>query len=51
MVPAPTARPSGCTFRDRCAVAVPRCAADAPALVPVAAGGAARCHLVPGAPA
>jgi peptide/nickel transport system ATP-binding protein len=51
MVPAPTARPSGCTFRDRCAVAVPRCAADVPTLVPVAAGGAARCHLAPGAPA
>ncbi len=45
-VPPPTAWPSGCRFRDRCSHAWDRCAAEAPALVPVAEGHAARCHLV-----
>ncbi len=45
-VPPPTAWPGGCRFHDRCAYAWPRCAAEAPALVPVRDGRAARCHLV-----
>jgi peptide/nickel transport system ATP-binding protein len=46
MVPAATARPSGCTFRDRCGVAFERCAHEVPSLVPTPIGGAARCHLI-----
>jgi oligopeptide/dipeptide ABC transporter ATP-binding protein len=44
-VPAPTAWPSACRFRDRCAVAFDRCATDAPALPDAA--HTARCHLAP----
>jgi len=44
-VPPPTAWPTGCRFRDRCGFAWPRCEAEAPALVPISAGHAARCHL------
>lgn len=37
---------TGCVFRTRCPDAMPRCAAEAPALR-VAAGRAVACHLVP----
>ncbi len=41
---APTAGP-GCVFRDRCPQAFARCAAETPALRPVAAGRKVACHL------
>ncbi len=44
-VPAPTAWPDGCRFRDRCASAWDRCAAEHPALVTVGAEHDSRCHL------
>ena len=44
-VPAPTAWPSGCRFRDRCASAWDRCAHEHPAIVDVGTGHASRCHL------
>jgi peptide/nickel transport system ATP-binding protein len=50
-VPSPIAWPEGCRFHERCAVAIDRCASEAPALRRVAGGDAARCHLVPGADA
>ena len=34
MVPKLTELPSGCRFRDRCDVAIPRCAVEEPALLP-----------------
>jgi oligopeptide/dipeptide ABC transporter ATP-binding protein len=43
-VPAPTAWPSGCRFRDRCPFAFDRCEREVPALS--GAAHAARCHLV-----
>ncbi len=44
---APDARnpPSGCRFRDRCPVAVKRCADETPALREVAPGRRVACHL------
>ncbi|MBL0169131.1 MAG: ABC transporter ATP-binding protein [Gemmatimonadaceae bacterium] len=45
-VPAPTAWPTGCRFRERCAHAFDRCATESPALVQVGAAHRARCHLV-----
>ncbi|MBI2797260.1 MAG: ABC transporter ATP-binding protein [Gemmatimonadetes bacterium] len=45
-VPPATAWPGGCRFRDRCPHAWDKCAAEAPALVQVTPGHAARCHLV-----
>jgi peptide/nickel transport system ATP-binding protein len=42
-VPAPTAWPSGCRFRDRCALAFDRCEREAPELP--TAPHAARCHI------
>jgi oligopeptide/dipeptide ABC transporter ATP-binding protein len=42
-VPAPTAWPTGCRFRDRCPLAFDRCASEAP-LLPDGEHGA-RCHL------
>ena len=45
-VPAATDWPGGCRFRDRCAHAWEKCAAEAPALVQVGHSHAARCHLV-----
>jgi oligopeptide/dipeptide ABC transporter ATP-binding protein len=42
-VPAPTAWPTGCRFRDRCPLAFDRCATEHPALPDGAHG--ARCHL------
>jgi peptide/nickel transport system ATP-binding protein len=45
MVPAATSWPTGCRFRDRCDVAIARCAIEAPELLARQQGGAARCHL------
>lgn len=45
-VPAATAWPAGCRFRDRCAYAWERCAVDAPALTQIAPAHRVRCHLV-----
>jgi oligopeptide/dipeptide ABC transporter ATP-binding protein len=42
--PSPTAVPSGCAFRTRCAHATDACAAAVPALEPVPLGGAVACH-------
>ncbi|WP_203075192.1 ABC transporter ATP-binding protein [Falsiroseomonas ponticola] len=39
-------QPSGCAFRDRCPLAMPRCAEEAPALRSIAPGRMAACHLV-----
>ncbi|WP_325265746.1 dipeptide/oligopeptide/nickel ABC transporter permease/ATP-binding protein [uncultured Rhizobium sp.] len=50
--PLPSARPSGCTFRDRCPIALPACAHIRPALYPSADGErAVRCLRAPEAPA
>jgi oligopeptide/dipeptide ABC transporter ATP-binding protein len=37
--------PSGCSFRDRCPYAMPRCAAETPQLRPAAGGHHVACHL------
>jgi oligopeptide/dipeptide ABC transporter ATP-binding protein len=42
-VPDPTSLPSGCRFRDRCPRASERCAAEDPALEPVAPGRLVAC--------
>lgn len=39
-------QPSGCAFRDRCPLAMARCAEEAPALRSIAPGRMAACHLV-----
>ena len=44
-IPSPLAPPPGCHFHPRCSFAGPRCRVEAPALVPVAAGQVAACHL------
>ncbi|WP_372620277.1 ABC transporter ATP-binding protein [Falsiroseomonas sp.] len=44
-VPDARTPPSGCRFRDRCPVAVPRCAEEDPPLRPVGDGVLAACHL------
>jgi oligopeptide/dipeptide ABC transporter ATP-binding protein len=44
-VPAPTAWPAGCRFRDRCPYAWERCATEHPPLYAIAGGHASRCHL------
>jgi peptide/nickel transport system ATP-binding protein len=47
-VPPPTAWPSGCRFRDRCAYAWERCEAEHPPLYQIGAASSAhssRCHL------
>jgi peptide/nickel transport system permease protein len=50
--PLPSARPSGCTFRDRCPIAISACAEIRPALYPSADGErAVRCLRAPEAPA
>ena len=45
-VPHPTRVPSGCPFRDRCALAVEGCAASLPSLEEKAAGRRVRCFRV-----
>jgi len=37
--------PSGCSFRDRCPYAMPRCAVETPPLRSVAGGHHVACHL------
>ncbi|WP_184363095.1 ABC transporter ATP-binding protein [Rhizobium sp. BK602] len=48
--PNPAARPAGCAFHPRCAVAVARCREETPTLQVVASGHEAACHLVSGDP-
>jgi oligopeptide/dipeptide ABC transporter ATP-binding protein len=45
-VPAATAWPAGCRFRDRCAHAWERCATEPPALAQLGPAHRVRCHLV-----
>jgi oligopeptide transport system ATP-binding protein len=44
-LPSPLSPPSGCVFRTRCPIAVPRCADEAPVLRPIAPGSEAACLL------
>ncbi len=44
-VPAPTAWPSGCRFRERCPYAWERCVTQHPPLYQIGAGHVSRCHL------
>jgi oligopeptide/dipeptide ABC transporter ATP-binding protein len=44
-VPPPTAWPSGCRFRDRCAYAWERCEREHPPLYQIGPGHTSRCHL------
>jgi peptide/nickel transport system ATP-binding protein len=44
-VPAPTAWPAGCRFRDRCPYSWERCEAEHPPLYQIGSGHASRCHL------
>jgi len=44
-VPPPTAWPTGCRFRDRCAYAWERCAREHPPLYQIGVGHVSRCHL------
>jgi peptide/nickel transport system ATP-binding protein len=46
-VPAPSERPAGCAFADRCPFAQPHCRAEAPVLRAVGAGHAAACWRAP----
>jgi peptide/nickel transport system ATP-binding protein len=43
--PSPAAMPSGCPFRTRCPVAVPRCAEETPPLRPLGPSRLVACHL------
>ena len=43
-IPSAAAPPPGCRFHTRCPVAQPRCAVDAPALLPIEPGRSVRCH-------
>jgi peptide/nickel transport system ATP-binding protein len=45
-VPNPLDPPAGCAFHPRCPHANERCRAEPPALIELAAGGAAACHAV-----
>ncbi|UFN48148.1 ABC transporter ATP-binding protein [Roseomonas sp. OT10] len=44
-IPSPLHPPPGCHFHPRCPQAGPRCRVEAPALLPVAPGQVAACHL------
>jgi oligopeptide/dipeptide ABC transporter ATP-binding protein len=44
-IPSPLAPPPGCRFHPRCPHATARCAAEAPALRPIAPGRWSACHL------
>ncbi|MGR7997212.1 MULTISPECIES: ABC transporter ATP-binding protein [unclassified Xanthobacter] len=44
-LPSPFTPPQGCRFHTRCPLAVARCAAEAPALRPIADGHFAACHF------
>ncbi len=44
-LPSPMAPPTGCHFHPRCPHAMPRCAAEVPALREVAPGHLSACHL------
>ena len=46
MVPAATAWPTGCRFRERCDLAIAQCASEDPMLLAQPQGGAVRCHVV-----
>ncbi|GGE51536.1 ABC transporter ATP-binding protein [Primorskyibacter flagellatus] len=41
----PRAATGGCPYRNRCPLAMPRCRAETPPVLPVAGGGTARCFL------
>jgi peptide/nickel transport system ATP-binding protein len=43
--PNPAARPTGCAFHPRCAIAIARCRVEAPALLARADGRLVACHL------
>jgi peptide/nickel transport system ATP-binding protein len=43
--PDPAERPSGCAFHPRCPIAIARCGAEAPVLLPRAGGRLVACHL------
>jgi oligopeptide/dipeptide ABC transporter ATP-binding protein len=45
MMPGLRALPAGCRFHPRCPIAEPRCAAETPALRPLATGQVVACHL------
>jgi len=47
-LPSPTAPPSGCVFRTRCAAAIPACAATVPELRHVSPDHQSACLLAPG---
>ncbi|MEO6525697.1 MAG: ABC transporter ATP-binding protein [Gemmatimonadaceae bacterium] len=44
-VPAPTAWPAGCRFRDRCPYSWERCETEHPPLYQIGGGHTSRCHL------
>jgi peptide/nickel transport system ATP-binding protein len=46
--PNPADRPAGCAFHPRCAVAVPLCARESPALKPRGDGRLVACHVAQG---